>query len=147
MMVNRGEGEGFMKLHPTGRRGAFGLNQFHETQLRLNDVFGCSSTSPPNSVPLAMKANPATRLLPHLHVRAFLALGAVLISAGSAYAGSGASPDDVARFMAGLPPKAESPVPLTQTPAWQHHARVFSSAWARPEQRQPPASAPGRART
>ncbi|HEX5767210.1 MAG TPA: hypothetical protein VFX94_03165, partial [Burkholderiales bacterium] len=84
-----------------------------------------------------MKANLMTRLLPRTFKCAFLALGAVLISAGSAGAGSGASPDDVARFMAGLPPKAESPlVPLTQTPAWQHHARVFSSAWARLDQRQ-----------
>ena len=46
-----------------------------------------------------MKANLMTRLLPRTFKCAFLALGAVLISAGSAGAGSGASPDDVARFL------------------------------------------------
>jgi hypothetical protein len=75
--------------------------------------------------------------MPHRLKSAIVALGAVLLTAGSAYASGGASPDDVARFMAGLPPKPDSPLaPLTHAPGWRHHASAFNSAWARLEQRQ-----------
>ena len=75
-------------------------------------------------------------LLPRSLKSAFIALGAALISAGAACA-STASPDDVARFMAGLPPKPDSSLaPLAKAPAWQRHAEAFNSAWARLEQRQ-----------
>jgi hypothetical protein len=38
------------------------------------------------------------------------------------------SPDDTARFLAGLPPAADSPLaPLTKNPAWQDHASHFDS--------------------
>jgi hypothetical protein len=45
--------------------------------------------------------------------------------------------DDTARFLAGLPPSADSPLtPLTRDPAWQRHARFFDAAFAQLEQRQ-----------
>ena len=47
------------------------------------------------------------------------------------------SPNDAARFLAGLPPSVESPLtPLTQDPAWQEHARYFDAAFGQLEQRQ-----------
>ena len=45
--------------------------------------------------------------------------------------------DDTARFLAGMPPSADSPLtPLTKDPAWQRHARFFDAAFAQLEQRQ-----------
>ncbi len=45
--------------------------------------------------------------------------------------------NDTARFLAGMPPSAESPLtPLTKDPAWQHHAKFLDSAFAQLEQRQ-----------
>ena len=45
--------------------------------------------------------------------------------------------DDTARFLAGMPPSADSPLtPLTKDPAWQRHARLFDQAFAQLEQRQ-----------
>jgi hypothetical protein len=45
--------------------------------------------------------------------------------------------DDTARFLAGLPPSADSPLaPLTRDAAWQRHARFFDTAFAQLEQRQ-----------
>jgi hypothetical protein len=50
---------------------------------------------------------------------------------------TGVSADETARFLAGMPPSAGSPLtPLTQDPAWQRHARVFDAAFARLEARQ-----------
>jgi hypothetical protein len=47
------------------------------------------------------------------------------------------SADDTARFLAGLPPSANSPLaPLTADPAWQRHARFFDAAFGQLEQRQ-----------
>jgi len=45
--------------------------------------------------------------------------------------------DDTARFLAGMPPSADSPLtPLTRDPAWQHHARFLDTAFAQLEQHQ-----------
>jgi hypothetical protein len=45
--------------------------------------------------------------------------------------------DDTARFLAGMPPSADSPLtPLTRDPAWQRHARFFDTAFGQLEQRQ-----------
>jgi hypothetical protein len=45
--------------------------------------------------------------------------------------------DDTARFLAGMPPAADSPLtPLTKDPTWQRHARFFDQAFAQLEQRQ-----------
>jgi len=47
------------------------------------------------------------------------------------------SANDIARFLAGMPPSADSPLtPLTREPAWQRHARFFDGAFAQLEQRQ-----------
>jgi hypothetical protein len=43
-----------------------------------------------------------------------------------------ATADDTAKFLAGLPPSADSPLaPLTKDPAWQQHARYFDQIFAR----------------
>ena len=48
-----------------------------------------------------------------------------------------ASPDDTARFLAGLPPSSSSPlVPLTQEAIWLEHSRQFETAWQDLERRQ-----------
>jgi hypothetical protein len=45
--------------------------------------------------------------------------------------------DDTAKFLAGMPPSAGSPLtPLTKGLAWQHHARFFDAAFAQLEQHQ-----------
>ncbi len=54
-----------------------------------------------------------------------------------AAAADGPSVDDTARFLAGMPPSADSPLtPLTREPGWQRHARFFDNAFAQLEQRQ-----------
>jgi hypothetical protein len=48
-----------------------------------------------------------------------------------------ASANDTARFLAGMPPAADSPLAaLTRDRAWQHHAQVFDGAFDRLEHRQ-----------
>jgi hypothetical protein len=48
-----------------------------------------------------------------------------------------ASPDDTARFLAGLPPSPGSPLEsLTKEPGWQKHAKSFETEWANLEARQ-----------
>jgi hypothetical protein len=48
-----------------------------------------------------------------------------------------ASPNDTARFLAGLPPAPDSPLAaMTNDRAWQQHARTFDSAFGRLENRQ-----------
>ena len=45
---------------------------------------------------------------------------------------SGTSPQDTARFLAGMPVDPRSPLaPLTQTPVWQEHAAFFENAFAK----------------
>ena len=45
--------------------------------------------------------------------------------------------DDTARFLAGMPPSAGSPLaPLTKDPSWQRHARFLDGAFGQLEQRQ-----------
>jgi len=68
--------------------------------------------------------------------RAILATGLLLAAALPARAAA-ANANDVALFLAGMPPPAESPLsPLTQDPAWQRHARFFDRAFGELEQRQ-----------
>ena len=58
---------------------------------------------------------------------AALVAGAVLVvgAQGLAFA-QGVSPDDVAKFLAGMQPSAGSPLaPLTRNPGWQRHAKWF----------------------
>jgi hypothetical protein len=63
---------------------------------------------------------------------------AMLIAAAMAVrAADSVTANDTARFLAGMPPSAESPLtPLTKDPAWQRHARFFDAAFAQLQQRQ-----------
>jgi hypothetical protein len=66
-----------------------------------------------------------------------VALVATLILSVAAARAEGASADDTARVLAGLPPSAGSPLaPLTGDGAWQRHARVFNSAFGAFDSRQ-----------
>jgi hypothetical protein len=74
-----------------------------------------------------------------LQLTKFAAAAAILFlaAAGLARAADTVTADDTARFLAGMPPSAESPLtPLTQDPAWQRHARFFDAAFGQLEQRQ-----------
>jgi hypothetical protein len=60
-----------------------------------------------------------------------------LVAAMPARAADTVTADDTARFLAGMPPSAESPLtPLTKDPSWQHHAKFFDAAFAQLQQRQ-----------
>ena len=68
---------------------------------------------------------------------AVFAAAALLVAVLPARAVDTATADDAARFLAGMPPSADSPLmPLTRDPAWQHHAKFFDAAFAQLEQRQ-----------
>ena len=63
--------------------------------------------------------------------------GVVLLASGHTRAAEVATPDDTARYLAGLQPSATSPLlPLTQAPAWQRHQRFFDNAFSQLYQRQ-----------
>jgi hypothetical protein len=65
------------------------------------------------------------------------AVGLLLVAAAPGRAAETASPNDTARFLAGMPPAADSPLaPLTKDHGWQQHARAFDAAFGRIEQRQ-----------
>jgi hypothetical protein len=58
--------------------------------------------------------------------------GMLALTIAPAFAGTAASPDDTARFLAGLPPASDSPLAaLTNDAEWQEHARSFNSIFAR----------------
>jgi hypothetical protein len=62
------------------------------------------------------------------------ALTAVILAVAPvpAWSAETATPNDTARFLAGLPPSPNSPLaPLTKDPAWQQHARYFDSIFNR----------------
>ena len=68
---------------------------------------------------------------------AVFAAAALLVAVLPARAVDTATVDDTARFLAGMPPSADSPLmPLTRDLAWQHHAKFFDAAFAQLEQRQ-----------
>jgi hypothetical protein len=69
---------------------------------------------------------------------AALVAGAVIVASaqGLAFA-QGASPDDVAKFLAGMQPSAGSPLTgLTRNPGWQRHSKWFESNWDTLDKRQ-----------
>jgi hypothetical protein len=58
----------------------------------------------------------------------------LLVAAAPVHAAD-TSPNDVARFIAGMPPAADSPLaPLTKDKAWQDHAKAFDASFASAEQ-------------
>ena len=66
-----------------------------------------------------------------------VAAAMLIAAAASARAADTVSADDTARFLAGMPPSADSPLtPLTKDPSWQRHARFFDAAFAQLEQHQ-----------
>src|SRR5580704_2424210 len=68
---------------------------------------------------------------------AAVAAAMFLMTLASARAADTVSADDTARFLAGMPPSAESPLTaLTRDPSWQRHAKFFDAAFAQLEQRQ-----------
>ncbi len=69
---------------------------------------------------------------------AALVAGAIIAVATQVPAlAQGASPDDVAKFLAGMPPSADSPVAgLTRSAGWQRHSKWFESNWDALERRQ-----------
>jgi hypothetical protein len=68
---------------------------------------------------------------------AALAAAMFFAAAMPARAADTVTADDAARFLAGMPPSADSPLtPLTKDPSWQHHARSFDAAFGQLEQRQ-----------
>ena len=69
-----------------------------------------------------------------LHRRTIIAAGAALLlaAAASARAAETASPNDTARFLAGMPVADDSPLaPLTKDRSWQQHARSFDASFGR----------------
>ena len=81
---------------------------------------------------------PGRGLMSLMNKIAALVAGAVMVamSQGAAFA-QGASPDDVAKFLAGMPPSAGSPVAaLTRNPGWQRHSKWFESNWDTLDKRQ-----------
>ena len=60
-----------------------------------------------------------------------------LAAAATARASDTVTANDTARFLAGMPPSADSPLtPLTNDPSWQRHAKYFDNAFAQLDQRQ-----------
>jgi hypothetical protein len=60
-----------------------------------------------------------------------------LAAAVTARASDTVTANDTARFLAGMPPSADSPLtPLTNDPSWQRHAKFFDNAFGQLEQRQ-----------
>ncbi|HEY7246947.1 MAG TPA: hypothetical protein VH678_23990 [Xanthobacteraceae bacterium] len=65
------------------------------------------------------------------------AAGLLLLAVTPVRAADTASPNDTARFLAGMPVAPESPLaPLTKDGSWQQHARSFDGAFGRLEQGQ-----------
>src|SRR5580698_2375665 len=75
----------------------------------------------------------APKLMASALVAGLLALTMALtmaLTSAPARSADTATPDDTARFLAGLPPAADSPlVPLTKTPSWEQHAHHFDSVF------------------
>jgi hypothetical protein len=71
--------------------------------------------------------------------RTFVAVAACVLLLGlspAARATEIVSANDTARFLAGISPAADSLAAWTKNSAWQEHARIFDSAFARLEQQQ-----------
>src|ERR1700761_5644323 len=86
--------------------------------------------------PLAPQVQVAHRMFRTFKI---LAAAAAMLLAGALGAAHAAdvTPDDTAKFLAGMMPSADSPlIALTKDPAWQRHAKYFDSAFGALEERQ-----------
>jgi hypothetical protein len=73
----------------------------------------------------------------HFKTFAVAAAAIFVATASPVHAADKVTADDTARFLAGMPPSAGSPLtPLTSDPSWQRHARFFDAAFGQLEQRQ-----------
>ena len=64
-------------------------------------------------------------------------VAALTLTSNVTFASPSGSPDDTARFLAGLPPSAGSPIaPYTNDAFWKQHARSFDDSWNGLEKRQ-----------
>jgi hypothetical protein len=72
------------------------------------------------------------------HMKFAVIAASVFLAAVVSALGVGAvTPNDTARFLAGMQPSAESPLtPLTKDPAWKQHAKFFDYVFRQIEQRQ-----------
>jgi hypothetical protein len=77
--------------------------------------------------------NATKQFFTYILVCVSLLLGAASVS----WAADVSTPDDAAKFLAGVQPSANSPLAsLTHTSSWQRHAMRFDSAWKNLDQRQ-----------
>ena len=61
-------------------------------------------------------------------------MAVLALNTAPARSSEGATANDTARFLAGLPPSSNSPLAsYTKDPVWQQHARYFDSIFAREE--------------
>jgi hypothetical protein len=68
--------------------------------------------------------------MPRIFKAAAVAAGLVCFALLQALPAVGASPDETARYLAGMPVAADSALAkFTRDPGWQQHARYFDSAW------------------
>ena len=73
----------------------------------------------------------------HFNKIAVAAAAIFVATASPVHAADKLTADDTARFLAGMPPSAGSPLTaLTSDPSWQRHARFFDAAFGQLEQRQ-----------
>jgi hypothetical protein len=71
--------------------------------------------------------------MPRMPIAAAL-VGLLALLIAPAAAAENATPDDTARFLAGLPPAPESPLAaLTRDPGWERHAKYFNAVFDREE--------------
>jgi hypothetical protein len=80
----------------------------------------------------------STRLTGYVRWTVLIAAALILFgNVASTLPARAASPNDVARFLAGLPPSENSPLSgFTRERTWQNHAASMESAWANIEKRQ-----------
>ena len=64
------------------------------------------------------------------HLALALALAILTVAINGAYAADGKAADDIAHFIAGMPPSADSPLAsLTGEAEWKRHAAFFNTSW------------------
>src|SRR5579862_7009102 len=76
-------------------------------------------------------SRPMLSTVPRLFAAALFAI-VLALPAASARSAETATPDDAARFLAGLPPAPDSPLAaLAKDPGWAQHAHFFDTIFSR----------------